>query len=103
MDRIKTALQTTGYDFAHCAWRKAPPGDYGTYMENEGADLEANGKHVERGTVGYIDYFTRDDSGAPRDAIEAALDGICIYKLESVQFENETGYMHYEWRFALYG
>lgn len=104
MDKLIEALNATGYAFAHHAWSKAPDGDYGTYAEDSGEDLTANNIHIERGTVGYISYFTRDDSEAPRQTIEAALNSINIpWSLNTVQYENDTGYIHYEWEFGVYG
>lgn len=103
MDRLITALNTTGYLFAHHAWDEAPKGDYGIYAEDEGDDLIADNKHIERGTRGYIDFFTRDDTSVPRDTIESALNGVCSFSLESIQFEEDTGYIHYAWRWYLYG
>lgn len=103
MDRLKAALDSTGYLFAHYAWDEAPTGDYGTYAEEAGEDMIADNRHIERGTKGYIDFFTRDDSSVPRDTIESALNGVCSFSLESVQFEEDTGYIHYGWEFRLYG
>lgn len=101
---LATALNETGYRFAHYAWSKAPEGDYGTYSENNGDDLIADGIHIEKGTVGYINYFTRDDSGAPKTTIENALNELRIpWNLNTVQYENDTGYIHYEWEFSVYG
>ena len=98
------ALQATGYQFAHYAWSEAPAGDYGPYAEDSGEDFIADGKHIERGTVGYINYFTRDDSETPRTTIEEALNSINIqWNLNTVQYENDTGYIHYEWEFGVYG
>lgn len=104
MDELIRALEATGYDFAHYAWSKAPEGDYGTYAEDSGDDFGADNLHAERGTVGYINYFTRDDSETPRETIEAALNSINIpWSLNTVQYENDTGYIHYEWEFSVYG
>lgn len=104
MDELKAALVETGYKFAHFAWSAAPVGDYGTYGEDSGNDLVADGMHVESGIDGYINYFTRDDTGEPKQVIEAALNGLRIpWYLNSVQYENDTGYIHYEWSFSCYG
>ena len=104
MADLVTALAGTGYQFAHHAWSKAPSGDYGTYSENSGEDLRADEKHVERGTEGYINYFTRDDSDTPRTTIETAMNSLNIpWYLNTVQYENDTGYIHYEWWFGVYG
>lgn len=104
MDKLIEALNATGFAFAHYAWSEAPAGDYGTYAEDSGEDLTADNIHAERATVGYINYFTRDDSDTPRATIEAALNGLRIpWNLNTVQYENDTGYIHYEWEFSVYG
>ena len=102
MNELKDALSATGYKFAHFGWSKAPAGDYGVYAEDNEIALYANNAHAERVTEGTIDYFTRDDSGTPKTTIEAKLDAANImYRLESIQFEDETGYIHYEWVFEI--
>ncbi len=104
MDELINALAATGYKFAHYSWSHAPDGDYGTYGEDSGDDLIADGIHAERATVGYINYFTRDDSSTPRLTIEAVLNNLRIpWSLNTVQYETETGYIHYEWEFSIYG
>lgn len=100
MDELATALTNTGLPFAHFGWSKAPSGDYGVYAEDGANDLIAGNKHVEKVLQGTVDYFTRDDSGTPKATIEAALDSVPVaWYLNSVQFENDTGYIHYEWVF----
>lgn len=104
LDDLVTALEGTGLAFAHHAWSSAPEGDYGTWAEESGEDLLADGIHAERGIVGYINYFTRDDSRSVQDTIENVLNeqGVA-WVLNSVQYENDTGYIHYEWEFGCYG
>ena len=98
------ALAETGYQFAHHAWSKAPDGDYGTYAEDSGNDLVCDEVHAARGTDCYLNYFTRDASGAPRTTIEGVFNSLQIpWYLNSVQYENDTGYIHYEWGFSVYG
>ncbi len=97
---IVAALTATGYSFAHYGWSHSPDGDYGVYAEDGANDLEADDQHAEKVIEGTVDYFTRNDSGAPKTVIEAALDASgAAWKLNSVQFENDTGYIHYEWIF----
>lgn len=104
MADLVTALTGTGYQFAHHAWSKAPSGDYGTYSEYSGEDLRADEKHVERGTEVYINYFTRDDTSTPRTMIETALNNLNVpWYLNTIQYENDTGYIHYEWWCGVYG
>lgn len=100
LDDLKTALDRTELPFAHFGWSKAPAGDYGVYAEDGSNDLEANNLHAERIIEGTVDYFTRDDTGAPKATIEAALEASgCAWRLESVQFEDDTGFIHFEWVF----
>lgn len=104
MADLKTALDETGLRFAHFAWSKAPSGDYGVYAEEGASDFVADGVHLEKGTTGYIDYFTRDDSGTPKRTIETALQGLNIpWRVNSISYENDTGYIHYEWVWGIYG
>ena len=102
MDRLSTALATTGLDFALYAWDKAPQGDYGVISLDSADDFIADNKHYEIGLNCFVDYFTRDASSAPKDTIEAVLNNYA-YDLRSVQFENDTGFIHYEWEVKLYG
>lgn len=105
LDALKDALNATGYKFAHFGWSKAPAGDWGVYAEDGAHDLEADDLHAERAFEGTVDYFTRDDTGAPQVVIEAALatvPGLAWY-LNSVQYEQDTGFIHLEWVFQLAG
>lgn len=122
MDELVQALHETGYAFAHFGWSRAPKGDYGVYAEDGANDLIAGGVHAERAVEGTLDYFTRaiDDrvvlahDGVPyatqtglyswvesipaKTAIENALTKSgCAWYLNSIQFEQDTGYVHIEW------
>jgi len=100
MSDLVTALTNTGLKFAHFGWSKAPSGDYGVYAEDGANDLIAGNKHIEKALQGTVDYFTRDATGAPKTTIEAALDSVPVaWYLNSIQYESDTGYIHYEWVF----
>ena len=100
MDELIKALDKTGLKFAHFGWSKAPSGDYGVYAEDGANDLVAGNLHVEKVLQGTVDYFTRDDSGTPKRTIEAAMDSVPVaWYLNSIQFEPDSGYIHYEWVF----
>ena len=103
MTRIKSALDQTGLKFKHFAWSPAPAAEYGTYEESDAADFIVDGLHQEKGIIGYVHYFTRKDDGSVQKTIEDALEGVCAWHLNSVQYENETGLIHYEWEVGLYG
>lgn len=102
LNDIKTALTSTGYKFAHYAWSRSPAGDYGVYAEDGANDLNADGEHAEKALQGTVDYFTRDDTGTPKATIEAALEGLNVpWYLNTIQYEDDTGYIHYEWVFEV--
>ena len=102
---LRDALTATGYKFAHFGWRKGAKEasqDHGVWGEDDELPLYADNAHAEMVMQGTIDYFTRDDSDAPRTTIEAALTSYNIpWRLNSIQFENETGFIHYEWIWEL--
>lgn len=101
MDELLTALQITGFDFVLYAWDHAPTTDYGVVSLESADDLLADNKHVETGLNCFVDYFTRDATSTPKTTIEAAL-APYPFRLNSVQFEDQTGYIHYEWRVHIY-
>lgn len=103
-DALEQALAGTGYAWAHHGWSKAPDATYGVWSEERGEDFVANGHHAERGTPVVVDLFTRDASTTPRTTVEAALDTLpCPWRLDSVQFEIETGLIHLQWVVGVYG
>ena len=103
MGELETALTATGLKFAPFGWSKAPKGDYGVFAEDGANDLVAGNVHAERVIEGTVDYFTRDATMAAKALIEAALNSCAAWRLESIQFENDTGYIHLEWVFQVMG
>lgn len=124
MDELLQQLESTGYSWAAFGWAKAPKGDYGVYSLDGENDLIAAGKHAEKAIRLSLDYFTRAidrkviygprpadgymtttpglyahfDHYPCKTAIEAALDRAnCAWYLNSVQFEDDTGFVHFEW------
>ena len=71
---------------------------YFVWQEEGAADFEANGRHVEKNMTGTTDLFTKQEFDPWKDQLEAALNlyGIA-WRLNSVQFEEDTGFWHYEW------
>lgn len=95
---LEYALTQTGLKFAHYGWSKAPSGDYGVYAEDGANYLRADNKSAEKVVECTVDWFTRNpNSSAPSD-IEEAFDSIpCAWSVNSIQFEEDTGFIHYEW------
>lgn len=102
LEALKNALETTGIPFAHYAWGHKPDGAYGVYAEDSSLGLYADGKMKEQTLLGTVDLYTRDDGDGPREAVQAALNSIGIaWFLNSIQFEADTKYIHYEWVFEV--
>lgn len=102
-DNLLSALEYTGFPFAHYAWADNAPErarDHGVYAEDGERALFANNRRAERVLEGTIDLFTRDDTGAAKRNVEEALDKYDVkFRLESIQYEQDSGFIHYEWVF----
>lgn len=103
MNELLNALTLLGLQVALYGWDRPPQGDYGVLSLSEGNDLIADGIHIERGTEGYLNYFTRDETDTPRNMIESVLNGMCAWYLSTVQYEEDTHYIHYEWKWSVHG
>ena len=98
MSDLIQALEDTKLKFAQFGWSKAPSGDYGIYGQDGGNILRADNKSGERADEATVDYFTRNPNAPAIATIEEAFDDIpCAWYLNSVQFEEDSGYIHYEW------
>ena len=70
--------------------------------DSEGSSVEGDDRKINQSIQGTIDYFTKQDFDENVDKIQAALTAACIsFYLNSVQYEDETEYIHYEWVFEV--
>lgn len=70
--------------------------------DSEGSSLEADNKKLFKTIQGTIDYFTKADEDETVTKIENALTEAQIsYSLNSVQYEDDTKFIHYEWLFEV--
>lgn len=70
--------------------------------DSEGSSVEGDDQKINQSIQGTIDYFTKEDMDPKADEIQKALIDACIsFYLNSVQYEEETGYIHYEWVFEV--
>jgi len=97
---LKDALaNNTGYPFALYGWENATADTYGVVSLDGGApSLWADCKMEGQTFGGTVDLFTRDPSQTPVQAVQGVLKGLDIsWYLNSVQFEDDSGYIHHEW------
>ena len=75
---------------------------YIVWAEDGADDLQLNGVHVEKAATGTVDLFTKTENDPLIASIEGALDSVDgVWSLNSVQYEQETGLIHYEWIFEV--
>ena len=66
--------------------------------DNEPSSVNANNKKEIQTIGGTIDYFTKIDGDSNVSKIQEELTNAGIsFRLESVQYEDDTEYIHYEW------
>ena len=98
LGRLRTALAAltdrTYHYFA--APNSTPP--YIVWAEDGDNDLEADNAHVEHIFAGTVDLYTNIEDDPLMESIPEALAGLpAAYYLNSVQYEEATGLIHYEW------
>ena len=76
---------------------------YFVWQEDGADDFEADGIHAEKAMTGTTDLFTKMEFDPWRDQLEAAFEAEpdIVWELISVQYEQETGYWHYEWEWTV--
>lgn len=76
---------------------------YIVWAEDSGGQVHAGDNQVtDQAIIGTIDYYTKTEFDPNVDLIARSLSNAKIaYKLNSIQHEDETGYIHYEWLFEV--
>ena len=91
----------TDIPFVEFAWSHSPDDKYGVITLDNQIALNTDADPVtEKMLSGFVDVFVKkpQDLSTVND-VESALKQLGIwFALESVQFEDDTGYVHYEWQ-----
>ena len=98
LKQIGTALATVTTNCYHY-WRpvKTVPCIIWAEDGEDGASYGDNRK-TEQVITGTVDFFTKTEFDPLADTIQATLDSLGLsWALESVQYEEETGFIHMEW------
>lgn len=92
----------TGIPFTEWAWSEAPKDRYGVVTADGQSELKADADPAaEKMLTGYVDVFVKASDDDPRDDVENAMRAIGVwFRMESIQFEPETGFLHFEWRWT---
>lgn len=84
-------------------WREVKKDRYIIWAEDsEASSFHADNRHQEQVIHGTIDLYTKVEYDAIADAIQDALAEACkSFRLDSVMYEDETGYIHYSWEWEV--
>ena len=70
--------------------------------DGEAGAQHADNKKIAQVLSGTIDYFTQTPDDPKVGEIQATLNGLALtWRLNSVQYEDETRYHHHEWVFEV--
>lgn len=102
--KIRDALTSIdGLSVTHY-WRPKLKPPYCLWAEDGEADsLHTNNRKSRQVITGTIDYYTLNDFDENIEKIQNVLNEIetCGWMLNSVQYEDETNLIHYEWRWEI--
>ena len=104
-ERLLQLLRGTGIPFAAYQWDKAPEGtSYGVIaLEGQQDSVPGDNMIQHQSIRGSIDLFVPGISTDDARTVQDVINGVVAWRLNSVQFEDETGLVHYEWIFEQVG
>lgn len=76
---------------------------YFVWQEDGANDFQADGIHAEKAVTGTTDLYTKMEFDPWKDQLSAAFDNAGIpWYINSIQYEEDTGYFHYEWVWSVW-
>lgn len=109
MMSIQTKLRTVrdalvGVTDACYHYRRPPAAPKSNYIiwaeDSEDGSFDANNRKQEQQIHGTVDYYTLTEFDPVVDAIQEAFVSAGIgFRINSVQYEDDTNLIHYEWDF----
>lgn len=101
-ERIVQAHRDVTDQVSH--WERLKSERYFVWQEDGRNDLMADGVHAEGAVTGTTDLYTKQEFDPWVEELQEAFEvhGISWY-LNSVQFEEDTGFTHYEWVWEVMG
>lgn len=102
LNKIRQALLTVTDDVYHYETHEKPDKYIVWQEDGEGENSYSDDVSTYQTITGTIDYFTKTEDDLTVDAIQVALNnGDIVWNLNSVQYEKDTGYTHYEWEWEV--
>lgn len=102
LDEIKAALLTVGVPVSRYAAFEQPDKYIVWAEDNQAASVWADGEMQSQAIEGTVDYFTKTENDPNVEKIQDALNGVCSWRLNSIQYEDDTRFVHYEWVWGIW-
>ena len=100
-ERIITAHTAVTDSVSHSA--RLASDRYFVWQEDGSNDLAGDNGHGETAVTGTTDLYTKQEFDPWRAALEQSFDAaLLVWKLNSVQYEEDTGFWHYEWAWEVF-
>lgn len=99
LQRIGEALAEV-VDHTYHYWRQKMSAPFLVWAEDgEDTSFNADDRKQEQKIHGTADYFTKDEFDPNVDAVQECFENMddITWRLNSVQYEDETNLIHYEW------
>lgn len=75
---------------------------YFVWQEDGSNSIVGDDRHVEGAVTGTTDLFTKREFDPWKEEFEESMDSIGMaWYLNSVQYEEDTGFIHYEWGWSV--
>lgn len=101
---IKTALLTLTPEVYHYFARANNRMAYVVWQEDSTQDFYGDNRTAEHGWSMSVDLFTKTENDPLMESIPELFDGLGVpYRVESVDYEDDTQYIHVTWEVVLYG
>lgn len=101
LKHIGTGLASVCENCYHYSRGNETPDQYLVWMEvGETGSFHADNGKCEQIIEGLADYYTKTEYDTTIDDIQSEFETLGLsWLIESVQYEPDTNYIHYEWRF----
>lgn len=102
LEKVGKALYAELGDMVYHYWRPVRSAPMCIWQEDGEASFRADFREREQGITGTVDYFTQTEYDQNADKIQRALNKTCSnWNINSVQYEEDTKLIHYEWTFTV--
>lgn len=96
-DTLRDALKSVGVPVGHYRVHKQTDRYIVWAEDNQASALWTEDGMSRQVVQGTVHYFTKTEYDANVDKIQAVLGRAVSWRLNSIQYEDDTGYIHWEW------